>query len=189
MRGDAGEARPAGRNLHPQLVEAAARCRDGLPVLERRAVVEDEEVDALEAEAREARRHLRPHGCAQVVDLVDQEDGLAPPPERPADDLLAVAVLVGGRGVDDVEARVEGPDERGHAGLDRHRAVGQVPDPEAGDGEAGRSERATGGETGHGVASSPAQAFRSTRPGRAPVCFPRSTTAAPFTRTWTMPSG
>jgi hypothetical protein len=56
---------------------------------------------------------------------------------RRADDLLGIAILVAGRGVDHIEAGVDGAAQRGHAGGEGHAAVGQIAAAEDGGDEAG----------------------------------------------------
>jgi hypothetical protein len=75
-----------------------------------------------------------------MVDLVDHEHAGAPPRERRADDVFAVALFVVGRRVDHVQPGVERALQGAHAGLDRHGSIRQVSRAEARGDEAGAAE-------------------------------------------------
>ena len=102
--------------------------------------MEDEEVRRSDAQPREALIDLRPDRPVEVVDLVYDEHPLAPAPQGPPDDLLAVAVLVAGGGVDEVQARIHRAADRGDAGLDGDVPVGHIADAEDGGPESCASE-------------------------------------------------
>ncbi len=87
-----------------------------------------EGVGRLEAQPRKAAFDLRGERLVEMVDLVDHEHALAPACQRSADDFLAVAVFVAGRGVDDIEAGVHRPPHRRDALLQRDGAVGNIAD-------------------------------------------------------------
>ncbi len=72
-----------------------------------------------------------------LVELVHDEDTLPPPREGDSQDLLGEAVLVVGRGVDEVEPQVQRLRHGGDAGVEPEVPVRHVADPERGGGEAG----------------------------------------------------
>ncbi|MFT3766399.1 MAG: hypothetical protein QM820_12940 [Minicystis sp.] len=130
-----------------EIIHAAAGCGEAVPHGKLGDGVEDEEVHRVEAEAAEAGLDLRGDGAVEVIDLVDDEHALTTAAQGGADDLLAVAVLVAGRGVDDVEAGVERAAHGGDAGFEGDRAIGEITDADHGGVESRAAERAARGET------------------------------------------
>ena len=65
------------------------------------------------------------YGAIEVVDLVDDEHAFSFASKRCTNDFFAVASLVRGRGVDQVQAEVESSLDRRNASLERHVPVGR----------------------------------------------------------------
>jgi hypothetical protein len=104
--------------------------------------VKDEGVGVLQLQPAQRRLDLRRNRVEQVVDLGDDEEPVAHAFDRLPDDLLGVAVLVAGRGVDHIQPGVDGAAQRGDARWQRHAAVGQVAGAEHAGDEAGAAQLA-----------------------------------------------
>lgn len=130
MRRNTAEPRLASIDAGSQLLHAAARRGDLLPVVHYADAVEDEAVDCLQSCISQAGLNLRNHRLVMVVDLVDDELAVATSFEGRADDLLAVTFLVARSGIDEVQTRIHGPMDGGDATIEWNIPISEVADAE-----------------------------------------------------------
>src|SRR5262249_9095734 len=91
--------------------------------------MEDKQICVVHLEACEACLNLRSHRLVQMVDLVDYKYAIALPLDRLSYDLLTVPSLITRRGVNEIQARVDGTPDRCDQLRQGQLAVGQIANP------------------------------------------------------------
>lgn len=92
--------------------------------------MEDEQVHHVYAKLSQAGVHLRGNRLVEFIDLVDHKHALSPASQGGTYNRLAVTILVTGSRVDEIEPKVHGSTNGGHALLQWDGAVSQVADPQ-----------------------------------------------------------